>query len=424
MDIAGASSASLNEGAAGQLRNAVEQCLGDAQKFLEELIAFPSLPGQEHEAMLFLEAAFSGLRWAVARVPLDDKLRADPDYSSPLPDIRYQGRFNLRIRRPGQGGGRSLVFNTHVDVVPPSEGMHDAWTAKVLDGKVFGRGTCDAKGQIATLYLLACVLNKLQIPTRGDLILHLVNEEECGGNGTLAMIRHGERADGCVVLEPSNSRLYTSVRGAVWFCLACMGEAGHSGQPGQTRSALLMARDAMAAFEKYHAELLANSRGFELFDGHPNPMPLTFGRLVAGNWPASAPSRAVLEGVLGFLPNKTKEQVCEEMQRALATARDGSLADGSQLAFTYRHDSSVLSPAHPLPQTLLQAGRAAGRPLTVSGMTASCDAWFYNNQLRIPTVVYGPGSLSVAHSRHEHIAMADIAQAAEVLARLVAAWCG
>ena len=158
--------------------------------------------------------------------------------------------------------------------------------------------------------------------------------------------------------------------------------------------------------------------------GYANPMPLTFGRLNAGNWPSSAPSEAVLEGVLGLLPNKTKEQVCEEMRQALINGGDAFPAENFDLHFMYRHDSSVVDPGHELPQTILKAGDAVGAGLEIGGMTASCDAWGYNNQLAIPTVVYGPGTLAVAHSKDEHIAMADIAAAAEVLTRAILDYCG
>jgi len=90
----------------------------------------------------------------------------------------------------------------------------------------------------------------------------------------------------------------------------------------------------------------------------------------------------------------------------------------------YRHDSSVLEPGHELPTTILKAAGAVGAPLQVGAMAASCDAWAYNNQLGIPTVVYGPGTLAVAHSKDEHIRMTDIAQAAEVLVGTVLDYCG
>ncbi|MDD5598992.1 MAG: M20/M25/M40 family metallo-hydrolase, partial [Victivallaceae bacterium] len=220
---------------------------------------------------------------------------------------------------------------------------------------------------------------------------------------------------------PSENRLLTSIRGAVWFKIRFRGIAGHSGQAGQTKSALLTARDAIAILEKYHAELLKSSRGFKIFDTYPNPMPITFGKLQAGNWPAAAPNTAALEGVLGFLPNKNKEDICREMQAALL---NGGLAeDDFDLTFMYRHDCSVLAPEHEFPQMLLKNAAAAGHPLAVDGMTASCDAWFYNNQLNIPTLVFGAGSLKVAHSVNECIAASDIGRAAEILVNFIIEYC-
>jgi acetylornithine deacetylase len=405
------------------VKRSVKALLPDTQRFLSRLVGYPSVSGQEHEAMLFLREEFQRLDLEVESSPMSNALKSDPDYSNPVPGLNYEGRFNLKICRKGLGGGRSLLLNAHTDVVPPSEGMFEPWGGHVRDGILYGRGACDAKGQVATLYLVLGTLVALGIDLKGDVLGHVVVEEENGGNGTLAMIRKGEQADGCVVLEPSDRKLYTSIRGAVWFRLSLKGKAGHSGQAGQSRSALLMARDAIALLEQYHSNLLESSRGFRLFDLYPNPMPITFGRLEAGNWPASAPSEATLEGVLGLLPNKTKEEVCQEMHHVLAECDDEFLASNFDLSFMYRHDSSVLDPDHELPQTLLKSAVSAGADLEISGMTASCDAWFYNNQLKIPTVVYGPGSLAVAHSKDEQIAMSEIALAAEVLIRLILSYC-
>jgi len=406
------------------LQAAVARELSAAEKLLGDLIRQPSTSGLEHDAMLRLDKAFREIGVEVERVPLSDRLRDDPDYCDPIPDIRYDGRFNLRIASKGHGGGQTLLMNSHVDVVPPSVDQPDPWNPRQEHGVVFGRGSCDAKGQIATIYLVYRVLKTLRPDLAGDVLAHLVVEEENGGNGTMAMARRGEKADACVVLEPTSGKVLTSIRGAVWFKLVLSGRAGHSGQAGVTRSALLMARDAIGILEKYHAGLLARSRGFPLFDVYPNPMPITFGNLEAGNWPASAPSRAVLKGVLGLLPNVTKEQVCAEMRAALENCGDEFLAKNFELAFMYRHDSSVLDPAHDLPQGLLRAAAAMGTPAAVDAMTASCDAWFYNNQLGIPTVVYGPGTLKVAHSKDEQIALADMAASAATLVRFIMDYCG
>jgi len=407
-----------------RLRETIAALLPETQELLCEMIRIPSLSGQETELMEMLHERFAQTGAQVEKVMLSDELLSDPDYSSPVPDLHYDGRFNLRLLRAGTGGGKRLILNAHTDVVPPAEGMEHPWSPRVEDGVVYGRGACDDKGQVAVIYLVLRALDSLGVALKGDLIGHLVVEEENGGNGTLAMVRAGENAEGCVVLEPTAGSLMTSVRGAVWFRLVFRGQAAHSGSGGRARSALLMARDAMGILERYHAELLAASRGIPLFDSNPNPMPLTFGRLLAGNWPAATPSRAVLEGVLGLLPNKTKEQVCEEMRQALLKGGDDYFATHFELSFMYRHDSSVVDPGHELPRAILKAAERCGVAVKVDGMPASCDAWFYNNQLGIPTVVYGAGTLAAAHSKDERVALDEIRQTAEVLVGFVLDYCG
>ena len=406
------------------IRKTIDDLMPSAREFLCRLISFPSTSGNEHQLMCWAEGEFKRIGVEVNRIPLSDSIKEDEDYSSPVPDIKYDGRFNLRLRLPGSGNGKKLLLNSHTDVVPPSEGQSKPFEAVEKDGVVHGRGACDAKGQVATIYLVLAALKRLDVQLCGDVIAHIVNEEENGGNGTLAMIRAGEEADACIVMEPTTNKIFSSVRGAVWFRILCEGKPGHSGRAGDTISALALARGAMDVLEQYHADLLAASRGIPLFDKYENPMPITFGRCLAGDWPATAPARAVVEGVLGLLPNKTRHEVMAEMQAALAGSGNARLASRVKLEFMYRHDSHVLDPKHPLVEGLKQCCGDWGLPIEVDAMTASCDSWWYNNQLGIPAVVYGPGTLGYAHSNEEQIAIREIAEAGCVLTDFAARWCG
>ncbi|MBI3945042.1 MAG: M20/M25/M40 family metallo-hydrolase [Armatimonadetes bacterium] len=405
------------------IRAAVAAALPEAERLLCDLIRFPSTPGKEADAVDYAARRFAELA-EVERVPLSNALREDEDFSDPIPGLEYDGRSQLRVRLPGTGGGRSLLVNVHLDVVPPSQGQERPFDPLVGDGVVRGRGACDDKGQVAVLFAAVQALKRLGMPLKGDLIAHLVVEEECGGNGTLAMVRRGEQADACIVMEPTDLRIYSSVRGAVWFRVTCAGKPGHSGRAGDTVSALKMAIRVVEILEGYHARLLAASRGFPLFDPYPNPMPITFGKLSAGDWPATAPSRAVLEGVLGLLPNKTRHQVMEEMRQAILDEGDEWLRQHFTLDFMYRHDAHVLRADHPLVTGLQEVCREAGAAGEVSAMTASCDSWLYNNQLGIPTVVFGAGSLRFAHSNEEQIRMDEIGAAAAILVRFAEQWSG
>ena len=127
------------------IQAAVAACKAEAEAFLCDLIRFPSTPGKEREAMEYIAARFAELG-EVEKVPLSNALREDEDYSDPIPGIDYEGRFNVRFRLPGTGGGKSLLFNAHLDVVPPSQGQDRPFDPQVKDGIVYGRGACDAKG--------------------------------------------------------------------------------------------------------------------------------------------------------------------------------------------------------------------------------------------------------------------------------------
>lgn len=390
-----------------------------ASALLEDLVAIPTTRGREREGMTVLQEAMAHVVDVARLVPVDDSIRDDPRYAFPLPDQRYTDTVNLECVIKGTGDAAPILFNTHMDVVPASEGQEDAFTAVWRGGTVYGRGACDAKGQIATLYALAHMV-RVSGPPPMDLTFHVVVEEENGGNGTLAMVRRGIDAQAAIVLEPSDLAIYAAVRGAVWFRLRTTGRAGHSGSQQVRISALDQAIEAMRILRDYHDRLLKRSRGLTLFDEYDDPMPITFGQCIAGAWPASVPSEAIVTGVFGFLPNVDQEVVQAEMRAALRTSEDAWLREHAELSFPMlNNDGYALAAGHPLVAALSESARACDVAKGVGAMTASCDAWLYNNIAGIPTVVFGPGSLANAHGKDEHLRMDDVMVAARVLHDLV-----
>ncbi len=386
------------------------------QKFLLDLIAIPSTRGNEGPASHYVHQAMQNLVDRSELVPVPDSIVDDPDYAFRLPGFCYTDTPNVECELKGGGTGRRVVFNTHLDVVPASEGQDKAFVPEVRDGVVYGRGACDAKGQAATLYALALLYQARRVRPPVDLLIHFVIEEENGGNGSLAMVRRGVEAEAAVVLEPSELVVIPAVRGAVWFELKVFGRATHSGNTLGRISALDKAFQAIQILREYHDQLLSESRGMPLFDVHPDPMPLTIGQCTAGKWPASVPAEAVIKGLIGFLPNKNRFQVQEGLRQALLTQGDEWLRQNFELTFPMlNNDGNMLPEDHPLVKGLLEAVDKNGLPATTRAMTAACDAWRYQNQANIPTVVFGPGSLSVAHSKEEHIRLDEILKGAEIL---------
>jgi acetylornithine deacetylase len=402
-----------------KITEAVERNLDAAVDLLAGLIRIPSTRGEGKDATRFLEQQIRPFADSTELVVMPESILSDPDYSFKLENFKYDGAANLRVRLNGVDGGKSVAFNTHQDVVPPSVGQENAYAPYIQDEKIFGRGAIDAKGQIATLWLMVKAMHDLGVKPRGDITIDFVLEEECGGNGSLLVVRNGLKADAAVICEPTELQVVHLVRGAVWFTVETTGKEGHSGSPGTTASALKEAIRAMEAIEGVREKLLAVSRKETAkVRDHPNPTPLTFGMLHSGNWPAAAPNQAVLKGVFGFLPPFKREQVQAELTKAVSPLRADIRYD------MLNNNSSDVEENHPLVKTMLESAHAAGIDSKPEFMNAACDAWRYTEQLKIPAVVFGGGSITTAHARNEHMPFADLKKAATALVLFIDQWSG
>jgi len=298
------------------------------------------------------------------------------------------------------------------------------WDGICEDGVVFGRGAVDAKGQIATIFLLFKLLDDFEIETAGDIIVHIVVEEESGGNGTLAMVRNiHEDAAGCINLEPTSGKLMVSIRAAVWFKITLQGQSGHSGS-SQTVNPIWMAHEVMSILKDYHGELLNKLKSQKYYDQYDNPMPLTFGKIYAGDWPSSCPDEAVIEGVLGFLPGMTEKQACDGIKQALLDNSSLLNKDNFDVKFTYRHNCCVIDEDDVLVKDIIKAANQADVDIEKAAMTASTDAWYYSEIAGVKAVAFGPGQLLCCHSSNESIKLAEIVDAGKVLFESVKNFCG
>ncbi len=401
------------------VENAIQSNLEEAVGLLCDLIRIPSVRGNQREIGRILKPRAEPLADSAELVVMPDSIMDDPDYSFRLDGFSYGETANLRLKVVGAAGGRSVAFNTHLDVVPETPGQTDAFSPVVKDGRVFGRGANDAKGQAVSMWLALKALRDLRLRPDGDVTVDFVVEEECGGNGSLLVVRNGLKADGCIVLEPTDLQVVHLVRGAVWFEVRTAGVAGHSGSPGSTVSALKEAVKSMDSIEKVREEMLAVARRHvPMIAAHPNPMPCTFGMLHSGNWPAAAPSEAVLKGVFGFLPPFRRRDIQAKLREAVSPHR-------AEILFNMLNsDPSWVEEDHPLVRQLIEAAGNAGISSRPAFMNASCDSWRYTEQLGIPAVVFGPGSISTSHGTQENVPVDDLARAALTIIFFLDTWSG
>jgi acetylornithine deacetylase len=395
---------------AADARRTVERALPATIAWLQELVRVPSLLGQEEPAQRLVEERLVDLGFQVRSVQPDaDSLAEQPDSGIPL--LSYDGRRALVGTRRGSGG-RSLLFNGHVDVV--SEEPADRWTkppygAEIEVGRLYGRGACDMKGGIAAMLLAVEAAGD----GAGDIVFQSVIEEECGGNGALAACLAGPSADGVVIAEPTNGSIDLVAPGVIWARITLEGRSRHASHADEGSNPIETAFAVTSALHELEASL--NAEPEPEFDGLERPYLLNVGALHSGDWPSMTPGRAELDVRLGFPirmePSEAQSRLADAVRRADPEARvefRGFRARG----YAFPADSSLV-------RLLAQCHEEVrGGVLRAEPARATTDLRFFAGS---QAVCYGPTGDGF-HGVDEWVDLESIAEVATVLVLLIHRW--
>jgi len=405
------------------LRKILTDLAPKAQQLLADMITYPSTHGRESELQTYLEKKWTEAGFEIERHSIPDNITSDPEYSNPEKPIDFKNRDNLMVRVKGKDGGRSVILNSHVDVVPPHL-WPEAFQPKIDGDMIYGRGACDAKGCVATMFLAACALRERKRAHGGDVIYQMVVDEEVGGNGSLALIREGIRADGVVVLEPTKLMLHPANRGAIWFRFEFAGKSTHMGRKEEGINAIDLAYETIGILYEYEKQLAADREAQPLFASYPLPTQVNIGILHGGEWPSMVAGSAVMEGGVGFLPNRPMSRVKTDMVHLIEERGSDALRSRYQLTFPRLHNDSYETPVNdPLVKTFHAAIRETDAQEKIMGWNVSCDARLFARIGGMPTIVFGPGDIQDAHSAEEKIRVSEMVTAAETLIRFIDKWC-
>jgi acetylornithine deacetylase len=359
-------------------------------------------------------------------------LASEADF--PGVEVARREAWGLVGRLPGRGGGRSLMFNGHVDVVPP--GDRAAWTSgdpfagHTAGGRLYGRGACDMKGGLVAAVWAVRALRRAGLVLDGDVLLACVVGEEDGGLGSYALLRRGWRADACVIPEPTGLDLVPAAAGALTFRLRVRGHATHASRRTEGVSALERFWPVWRALQDL--ERARNVEVDPLMRRWPLPYALSIGTLRCGDWASSVPDLLVAEGRLGVALDETPAEARRALEAAVAEAShaDPWLRDhpvevewwGGQFA------SGRLPPSSDLLERVraahLAATPGAAAPPSVWGAPYGSDLRLLSGLGGIPTLHYGPGDAGLAHGPDESVPVDDVATAARTLALLALDYAG
>lgn len=402
----------------------------DYIKFFQKIVQEPSTIGNELGAQTLMADRLKekGLEVDVWIPDYDELIKSE--FFNPIRD-NYEGSPNVVGVLKGTGNGRSVILNGHIDVVPAgdeSKWKHGPYSGDVVDGKLYGRGTTDMKGgNIAILIALETVIN-LGIKLKGDIIYESVIEEETGGAGTLAAIQRGYKADIAIVPEPSEMRIMPKQQGSLWFEVNVKGMSAHGGTRYEGVSALekgwIVFDEIMKLEEKRNAPL----REDPLYKGIPIPIPINIGEFNGGYFPSAVAEEATIKGRYGVAPGETIEEAKEEFSKMLENLK-------TKDEWFEKHPATVewggihLPPGecdldHPMLEILKEKYvEVENEQPVIAGSPWGTDGGLLTQAGGIPSIVFGPGTTSMAHFTDEYVELDKLFKTAEIIALAIIEWC-
>ncbi|GGL64093.1 M20 family metallopeptidase [Halocalculus aciditolerans] len=314
--------------------------------------------------------------------------------------------------RVGDPDGPTLVLNGHLDVVPAgdeAEWTHDPYAGVVEDGRLYGRGSADMKGNLALAMLaLRDLRDAIDADTRGgSVVFHAAMGEETGEPGTESLLDAGYTGDYGLVLEPTDFRVATSAKGLVCYELTVHGDPSHASRPDQGRNAVLAARALVDAIETYDAALR------ERADDLVGTAYANITRYAAG-----------LDGNLGVLPENATVVLDRRVLpgESISTVRaevDDLAADLDvpvSVAEIQRYEPARVPVDCALAELVRdRVAAATGRRPDPWGIEAATDVRNLVNDADVEAVTWGPGNLAQAHTYDEHVALDDLETGYDVL---------
>jgi len=412
-----------------KINHVIESSKKEIFNDLQRLVQMPSITGSEGEAQEYMQEKFSQLYLKVEKFEANpDVLREHEAYIET--EWGYKNRPNIIGILEGDSSGKSLILNGHIDVVSPepvSEWSHSPWSGKIVDTKLFGRGSLDMKaGLIANYWALKSIL-ELGITPKGTVLLESVIEEEAGGaGGTLACFMNGYKADGFIATEQGPGITVASV-GVSYFKVRVFGKSQHAGLAHKGVNAigkLNKIYDALMELDKKRAK--ENKYPF-LERTAGRSCHLNIGKYRAGDWPSTVPGFAELHGRISFVPGETMDDVKDQVKRTIdsVSRNDKWLQEHPPELewFGWQADPWEQSADDDFVKIFKSVSeRTLKQEVDFVAMSAGLDARF-GQYFAVPSLSFGPIGDNI-HGVDEYVDLPSLIKCIRVLAMFIKDWCG
>ncbi len=391
---------------------------------LRALVGIPTVnpPGEHYDAItryLLRELTLLGFkahRFAIPAALLRKSLPAD---QQAFP------RFNVLGKLPVPGAAETIHFNAHYDVVPVSGGWtHGSpFSGRVDRGWIYGRGTADMKGSIASLLLALEALRATGTQPRLNLEVSFTADEETDsllGSGWL--VEHAPiRPDYAVVMEGGEgASICCGHNGVVWLEVTVHGLAAHGSKPEAGINAFEQMAALTLALEDYKRRLTRTT--FVAPNGERRHPTINVGGVFSGSEGSkinTVPGRAAFTIDRRVIPGENHAAAERDLRAFLLAAARRIPRCRITVAKVSENFACFHAPRHPFFAAMASSVRRVRQaPTAFTVSTGFNDMHFFAHHLRIPTLGYGPGGQN-EHGVDERASVRELTRTARIYADLL-----
>ena len=307
------------------------------------------------------------------------------------------------------GSGRpTLGYCSHYDVVPAGDRRlwdDDPYSGSITDGRLYGRGSGDAKGPIAAALEAVAILRDAGWPCEGTLELELVADEETMGfKGAGYLVERGIVApDVAIVGEPTSLRVVRAQRGACWLRITTHGRAGHGSAPERGVSAI-----------RHMAELVLRLEETLPKISHPvlGGPTINVGTINGGAKVNIIPAGCTIEVDRRSVPGESVESVNQSIEEAIGLARKRFSDIDARVELLFNAEPFEVDEKSAVVRAVATSvAEATESEPQIIGFRGASDARFLF-ETGADVVLCGPGQIELAHTANESIALLELERAA------------
>lgn len=325
------------------------------------------------------------------------------------------GRPNIIGTLKGSVGGKSLMLNGHMDTVGADYMSIDPFDPVIKEGKLYGRGSVDMKGGLASSMAAVKSIIDSGEQLKGDVVIAGVCDEEFASIGTEHLMKD-LRVDAAIIGEPTEFNVQVAHKGFAWIDVTTHGFAAHG-------SAYKLGVDAIAKMGHVLIGLEGIQKLLEETE-HPLVGPGSIHASIIGGGVelSTYPDTCKLEAERRLIPGETKQDVEDELQYLIKTLKEGDPKFDAEYKITFFREPMEISPEEEVCQLLRQG------TLDILGMEPEWvggSGWMDTQIIHskgIPAVAFGPTGYGL-HGAEEWVDLESVYNAAKVQELVIRRFC-